>query len=75
MARPTPPPKRGGKSIQEFCVSYGIGRSTFNNWRRKGLGPAVTQPVPGGRVLITEEAEAEWKRRFTALAATIEAAE
>jgi hypothetical protein len=76
MARHTPPLQRGGKSIREFCVSYGIGRSTFNNWQRKGIGPAVTQPAgPGGRALITIESENEWKRKFTALAATIEAAE
>jgi hypothetical protein len=66
---------RAGKSIAEFCQAYGISRSTWNNWQKAGLGPAVTQPVPGGRVLITTEAEEEWKRRHTALASIIDAAE
>jgi hypothetical protein len=74
--RDGPPIPRAGKSIAEFCRSYGISRSTWNNWQKKGIGPAVTQPAgPRGRVLITEEAEAEWKRRYTTLAAVIEAAE
>jgi hypothetical protein len=76
IIQPRPPPiARAGKSIAEFCQAYGISRSTWNNWQKAGLGPAVTQPVPGGRVLITAEAEDEWKRRHTAIAATIEAAE
>lgn len=52
-----PPDKRPAKSIAEFCDAYGINRSTFNNWRKAGIGPAVTQPIPGGRALITEEFE------------------
>jgi hypothetical protein len=69
-------PPRAGKTVAEFCASYTISRRTFDNWKRKGIAPAVTQPAgPGGRQVITTEAEAEWKRRFTALVAAIEAAE
>jgi len=78
MARPAvSKPKRLGKSVDEFCRAYGISRSTFENWRRcdPPLGPVELQPIPGGRIIITEEAEAEWKKRHTAIAHAIEAAE
>jgi hypothetical protein len=77
MPRPvTPKPKRLGKSVDEFCAAYGISRSTFETWRRARppLGPAELQPIPGGRIIITEEAEAAWKERHTAIANTITAA-
>jgi transposase-like protein len=60
-------PKRSGKSIAEFCAAYGISRSTFESWRRKGLGPNEIQLVPKGRVIITEEAEEIWKNKHTIL--------
>jgi hypothetical protein len=62
-----------GKSVTEFCASYQISRSTFEAWRRAGLGPAELQPIKGGRILITTEAEREWKLKHTALAAVAEA--
>jgi hypothetical protein len=76
MARPAvSKPKRLGKSVAEFCTSYGVSRSTFETWRRRGLGPAELQPIKGGRIIISEESETEWKRRHTTLAGVIEAAE
>jgi len=76
MSRPvTPKPKRLGKSVDEFRAAYGVSRSTFETWRRQGLGPAEIQPVKGGRIIISEEAELQWKARFSAIAATISAAE
>jgi hypothetical protein len=69
------PIKRTGKSVGEFCVAIGISRSTFETWRRRGLGPAELQPIAGGRIVITEEAERAWREKFTALAAVVDAAE
>jgi hypothetical protein len=73
----TAPPriKRTGKSPAEFCASIGVSRSTFETWRRRGIGPAELQPIPGGRIIITEEAEAAWREKFTALATVTDAAE
>ena len=74
MAHPSvPKPKRLGKSVQEFCQAYGISRSTFETWRRRGIGPAELQPIPGGRIIITDEAEAAWKARVTGQAAVLDA--
>jgi hypothetical protein len=67
---------RAGKSIVEFCQAWGISRRTYDNWQRKGLGPAVVQPGgPGGRAIITPQSEEAWARRHTAIAGIIEAAE
>jgi hypothetical protein len=71
MARSTPTPKRAGRSIQEFCNSWGVSRATFDNWRRRGLAPKLVQPIPRGRVLITQEAESEWVARHASLATAI----
>jgi hypothetical protein len=59
---------RKGKSVAEFCAAWGVSRSTFEEWRRRKppLGPAELQPIPGGRIIITEQAEAEWAAQRTA---------
>jgi hypothetical protein len=67
----SPEVPRAGKSPAEFCAAYGISRSTFEDWRRRGLGPAELQPIPGGRIIITEEAETAWKAKATSLAAAV----
>jgi hypothetical protein len=67
--------KRSSKSVREFCNAYHITRRTFEHWVKKGIGPAITQPAGrNGRVVITAESEDDWKRKHTALAATITAA-
>jgi predicted short-subunit dehydrogenase-like oxidoreductase (DUF2520 family) len=71
MARSTPTLKRAGKSIAEFCIAYGVCRATFDTWRKRGLAPALTQPIPRGRAVITQESEEAWKRQHTALANVI----
>src|SRR4051812_49131960 len=48
-------------SISSFCISHGISRSTYYNL--KALGDAPREMRVGSRVLITEEASAEWRRR------------
>jgi hypothetical protein len=71
-----PASKRAGRTVSEFCAAYTISRRTFEVWKKKGIAPKVVQPAgPGGRQLITTDAEDAWKRQFTGLAATIEAAE
>jgi hypothetical protein len=66
---------RLGKSPTEFCAAYGISRSTFEEWRRRGLGPAELQPIPGGRIIISAAAEAEWLAKRSTLAAVADPAE
>jgi hypothetical protein len=65
-----------GKTISEFCLAYRISRRTFENWRKRGIGPAVTQPAgPGGWGFITLENELAWVRAHSSVAAAIQAAE
>jgi hypothetical protein len=63
---------RLGKSPAQFCEAYGISRSTFEAWRRAGLGPAELQPIRGGRIIISEQAEREWLAKRIAPAAVAE---
>ena len=67
-ARGPPAIPRAGKSVAEFCAAYNISRSTFDNWQRRGVGPAVLQPIPGGRKIITNAAEEAWLRERAGLA-------
>jgi hypothetical protein len=71
MARPEATGRsagRPGKTIAQFCLDYQICRATFANWERLGKAPAILQPIPGGRKIITDVAEADWKRRNAGLA-------
>jgi hypothetical protein len=68
IGKAPPIPKRG-KSVAQFCTSWGVSRSTYETWRRLGVGPREIQPVANGRILISEEAELEWATRRAALAA------
>jgi hypothetical protein len=55
-----------GKTIEQWCDSYGWSRATWNRAQDAGTGPAIIQPSgPGGRVIVTPESEAEWIRRHT----------
>jgi hypothetical protein len=47
-------------SIRGFCERKGISRSTYLNLRKRGEGPKETRA--GVRVIITEQAEADWDR-------------
>jgi hypothetical protein len=73
--RPSPPVRRAGKSVAEFCEGLGISRSTYESWRRLGVGPAEIQPVANGRIIISEQAEQEWLAKRAALAAVADPAE
>ncbi|MGH6968345.1 MAG: hypothetical protein ACREEL_00050 [Stellaceae bacterium] len=47
-------------SRAEFCARNSICIATLNNWLRDGYGPRVMRI--GGRVMVSREAEADWKR-------------
>jgi hypothetical protein len=69
MARPATGHSAGrpSKTIAQFCRDYQICRTTFENWEKLGKAPAIFQPIPGGRKLITDVAETDWKRRNAGL--------
>lgn len=62
--RPTPTEQFSPTTltVEEFCSRNLIGRSTFFGLRRKGLGPAIMRI--GTKVLVTIEAEADWRRKM-----------
>jgi hypothetical protein len=69
--RPASQPVEDAPTIEGFCFRKRISRSSYINYRKLGVGPAETRAVPGGRVIITKEAEAAWDRAHTALASAI----
>ncbi len=57
-------PAPHARSVDAFCDRNGISRATFYNLAKRGQAPDVLKI--GARTTITEEAEADWKRRHTA---------
>lgn len=53
---------RASYTITEFCNRVGIGRGTYLNLRKSGLGPREMRPsgTPYGAIRISAAAEAEW---------------
>jgi hypothetical protein len=47
-------------SIESFCISNGISLTTYFALKREHKGPREMKV--GKRILITPEAEAEWRR-------------
>ena len=47
-------------SIDEFCAAYGISRAFFYSLKKRGKGPRIMDL--DGRQLISNEAQADWKR-------------
>jgi len=47
-------------TVDEFCASHRISRAHFYNLLKAGKGPRVMRA--GSRVLISEEAAADWRR-------------
>jgi hypothetical protein len=47
-------------SIPDFCRRHSITRTLYYTLKRKGLGPREIRL--GGRVLISKEAAADWRR-------------
>ena len=56
------------KSIRDFCASNGFSRSTYYNLKREGKAPREML-VGERRVVISPEAEDEWRRAREADAA------
>jgi hypothetical protein len=54
---------RKASSIEQFCRDHGISRATFYNLKKVGKMPRLMHV--GARVLITEEAAAEWRAAMT----------
>ena len=51
------------RSVEAFCRRNGICKASFYNLVKRGNAPSVLKI--GARTTITEEAEADWKRRHT----------
>ena len=49
-------------SVDEFCRAHAICRASFYNLLKRGAAPRVMRV--GGRVLVSTEAAAEWRRRM-----------
>jgi hypothetical protein len=47
-------------SIDEFCKAHGFSRATYFIERQRGHGPREMRV--GNRVLISQEAAADWRR-------------
>jgi hypothetical protein len=58
------------KTIPEFTAQHRFSRSHYFNLRKRGLGPREMRL--GNRVIISEEAEADWVREREAEAARAE---
>lgn len=49
-------------TVDEFCLAHRICRATFYNLLKRGVAPAVMRV--GSRVLISQEAAADWRRNM-----------
>lgn len=58
-------------SIDQFCQAHEISRQFFNKLNKAGSGPAIIKV--GRRVLISIEAAAAWRARYTVTSVTAEA--
>jgi hypothetical protein len=50
---------RAAFTIAEFCHAHRISRSTYYNLKKVGKGPREKEVF--GRIIITNEAAAEWR--------------
>ena len=50
-------------SIEGFCKRHSISRSHYYNMKPAGTGPKESHS--GGRVLITKESAAVWRKKIT----------
>jgi hypothetical protein len=54
---------RKASSIEQFCKDHDISRATFYNLKKAGKTPRLMHV--GARVLISDEAAAEWRAAMT----------
>lgn len=57
------PPERYCFTVEEFCATHRISRTTYYELKKQGLGPR--EIVIGSRRLISVEAAAEWREERT----------
>jgi hypothetical protein len=58
--------KRHGFTIDEFCFSHGFSRATYYNLKAKQQAPEELRVL--GKVIITDEAGARWRKKRAAAA-------
>jgi hypothetical protein len=63
-------PKRGSRSIKEWCEYRRYSYAAFYNMKRRGVAPKVLR-LPGAPPRITNEADAEWLKSCDNLPADI----
>jgi predicted site-specific integrase-resolvase len=51
--------RRSRLTVAEFCEELQIARSTFYEWRAKGLGPRCAK-LPNGELRISRKALDNW---------------
>jgi hypothetical protein len=56
-------------SIPQFCARHALSEGFYRKMRERGLGPRETRILD--RVIITEEAETEWRRERQAATAAV----
>jgi hypothetical protein len=58
---PPSPESRRALTQKEFMALHNIGhRKTFNEYRKAGLLPVITQKSPKAKIIITREHYDEW---------------
>jgi predicted DNA-binding transcriptional regulator AlpA len=57
-------PNRSASSIEQFCESHNISRAHFYQLCASGRGPRLIKL--GRRVIISQEAAADWRRDMEA---------
>jgi hypothetical protein len=57
-------------TIPQFCARHALSEGFYRKMRERGLGPRETRILD--RVIITEEAETEWRREREAATAAVE---
>jgi hypothetical protein len=67
------PGSREDRSIDGFCIRHNMSRASYYNRRRRGLAPVEVQPVPGGKISITEAAERDYDAKYSRPAVAREA--
>ena len=60
-------PNAAAFNIREFCAAHRISESMYYKLREAGLGPREARAL--SKVIITQEAAAEWRRQRETTAA------
>ena len=63
-------PNAAAFNIREFCLAHRISESMYYKLRNAGLGPREARAL--SKVIITQEAAADWRRQREAQTAAVE---